>query len=67
MGKDLEIMLILKKARVTGLQAEEARGNQMKLERKAGARYYKVSEFRGRMVLFILSTIKVSEGGHCDY
>lgn len=52
---------------MTGLLAEEARGNQMKLERKAGARYYKVSEFRGRMVLFILSTIKVSEGGHCDY
>ena len=38
-----------------------------RLERKAGARYYKVSEFRRRMVPFILRTIKVSEGGHCDF
>ena len=40
---------------------------KMRLERMAGARSYKVSEFKRKTVPCIFRTIKVSERGHCDY
>lgn len=49
------------------LLAEEMEDTKMRLERMAEARSYKVCEFKRKTVPFIFRTIKVSEGGHCDY
>lgn len=53
-----------KKARTS---AERAREHDSEAREGSGARFCRSLAFRWGMVLFSLRTIKVSEGGHCDY